>query len=448
MWKLAGSALLKGGKWTLGLGAGALGLLGLDYATTGGSVTGGLVRGAGSKAGNALAEPAANTEVASKKFGFYEMVQWFGEILQLLGVKGGWPETIMKFAENGAAKTRDPNASLASAGVTPGGDPGAGAVAGTPGGSDPSGTDNNNGGWGHTAALAAGGVGLGTAGFYGTRAVRSMMAGKPAISAVAGGAAGKVDDSLSIMQAAQVGDKAERAAIGLVDDAAEGGAKGFFRNLLSKLPSGRLKAIGLGVAGVGVAGTALFAGAGPAEAATLSQGVAAAGGGATATLKNNEGSLSITKEDIVSNGLGIMGGTMAAKGVAAVAAPALASLGVKAVPGLASIWAAGETIVNVSGDLMRGDFKKAGLNAVSGVGETIAGLGGALTYLTVGTAWREAVRAGGAYAFGEENTIEHSTVVSLGSSLKDAFFGATNNTENAPAPQRLAPRANGPALAF
>ena len=147
-------------------------------------------------------------------------------------------------------------------------------------------------------------------------------------------------------------------------------------------------------------------------------------------------------------GLSILGSKAAATGMATVAAPALASLGVKAIPGIASIYAAGEGIYNTASYALKGEWSKAGLSLVSGVGETVAGLGGAATYFTVGTAWREAVRAGGAMAFGEENTIEHSAVVNVGSWLKDQFFGATNNTTNAPAPQALAPRNNGPVLAF
>lgn len=103
------------------------------------------------------------------------------------------------------------------------------------------------------------------------------------------------------------------------------------------------------------------------------------------------------------------------------ATPILASMGMKAIPGLASLWAAGETIWDTVGYAWDGDWQKAGTRVVAGVGETVAGLGGFLTYGTLGTAWREAVRAGGAAVFGEEHAIRHSTVVEAGSFLYDHF---------------------------
>lgn len=118
--------------------------------------------------------------------------------------------------------------------------------------------------------------------------------------------------------------------------------------------------------------------------------------------------------------------------VSAIAVPT-ASLGLKAIPGIASIVAAGEGIFDTVAYALDGQWAQAGTRLVAGVGETVAGLGGILTYGTVGTAWREAVRAGGAAIFGEEKAIEHSHLYNAGSWLISQFTNAHDNT--APAPE-------------
>lgn len=164
-------------------------------------------------------------------------------------------------------------------------------------------------------------------------------------------------------------------------------------------------------------------------------GVAAIGGAAlmtassadASTVEAGSGDITAPADSLAAEGAALGLSIVGTRTAIQAAAPLAASLGVKAIPGIASIYAAGEAIYDTAKYAIRGEFAQAGTRLVAGVGETVAGIGGALTYFTLGTAWREAVRAGGAAIFGEERAIGHSAVVQLGSMARDSFFGAANN---------------------
>lgn len=402
------TSLLAGtGKWLLTRGAivGGIGLA-TQIPVVGDSIkklAGGVL--------NTTSELTGSAGPESTFGGFYKFLKLLGIFLEKLGVGGGIPETLMNIGGSGSS-TRGLN-----------GGAGMPAAPGGPNGGAPGGPDGGDGlGVGHTLGVAALGTGVGAAGFAAHRLMRRGAA-TPGVSAIAGGA----DDALEVMRGAQ---------LGAADDVARSG-------WLSRLGGmGRWGKVAMIAGGATLGGAALLGGT-PAQASTLTTGAAAAGGSLTANANNN-GSIGISAGDIASTGLSIVGAKTAATAVA----PLAASLGIKAIPGIAAIYAAGEGIYNTASYALKGEWGKAGLSLVSGVGETVAGIGGAATYLTVGTAWREAVRFGGAKLLGEENTIEHSTVVNAGSWLYNQFSGATTSTANAPAPQVLAPRAGGPALAL
>lgn len=450
----AGWGMLPGGvKTVLGFGGAGLGLAGAyDVVANGGSN----LKGAASAPVEAAAEISANGGVQQTKSTFWGMIGFLAEILKAIGVKGGIPETLMGVANRGNAlgggnpiqnegRWNADNAQFG--GSAPGGTtPGGATPGGTPTGGAGGGNDNDDGsgsGWGTTALVGTAGAATLVGGAYGVNRYRNSR--RPGLGGVPGGAAEMTSYEARL---AEQSSRAARTAAGGADDAVRAAAGGADDAVRAVSRMGRWGKIASVIGGTGLGLWAMSPD--EAQAATLPtagatrSNLTAAGAGA--------GSVGIGMPEVAGMGMSIVGGKVAAETVAGVAAPALARLGfgtvAKAIPGIASIYAAGETVYNVGSDLLRGDFKKAGLNLVSGIGETVAGLGGALTYFTVGTAWREAVRAGGAAAFGEEGTIDHSAVVQAGSFLKDAFFGASNNTESAPAPQRLAPRAGGPALAF
>ncbi len=128
---------------------------------------------------------------------------------------------------------------------------------------------------------------------------------------------------------------------------------------------------------------------------------------AGATVNKGPGDLQANGAQIAATGASIIG----TGAVISAATPIALQLGLRAAPGWGALFAAGDAIYNTANYALRGEFAKSGLSLVSGVGETVAGLGGIAGYATVGTAWREAVRWGGAKLFGEDNTIDHSYTV-------------------------------------
>ncbi|MCB1530897.1 MAG: hypothetical protein H6853_04930 [Rhodospirillales bacterium] len=140
----------------------------------------------------------------------------------------------------------------------------------------------------------------------------------------------------------------------------------------------------------------------------------------------NEITSSEIATEVGAAGVSILGTTTAVSA----ASPAAAMFGLKGVPGLGAVIAAGDALYDTAKYALHGDFTKAGLRLVAGAGETVAGVGGVLTYGTLGTAWREAVNAGGKALFGEENDIGHSYVVQGGSFIANIFSDAAD-----PAPE-------------
>lgn len=414
-------------------GGGALGLTALyDGVANGGGGIGNFIRNLGSKATNVPAEISSDMTVASTEFNLYNILAMVGRFLKLFKIGGnsGIAEALMSAGAEGVEQARNPDAAA------------------------PSANGNDGPGFG-TAALTALGVGAGAGvgasmlrgrgGPSGGGNTPTPPAGGPSGGTPTGGerpgATPSARDTAESDWKKVTGKKA-------ATEAAEEGVEAVVRGSRRFGRLGKIFAVGGGVAvGLGVIGGE------EAEAATLTS--AATRGGATVT-GGGAGALQSLGADAAGFGLSILGGKAAAETVAHAAAPVAARLGLstiaKSIPGVSAIYAAGETIFNVGGDILRGDVKKAGLNLVSGIGETVAGLGGALTYWTLGTAWRESVRGAGAMAFGEENTINHSLAVEVGggvgSWLKEQFFGATSGSPSATAQPSYRRDNTGPAFAF
>lgn len=366
------------GRNTIKWGSALIGAGGATVAATG--IGGGALKGVAERPIQGAAELAAGGGVQQTKSSFFGMVGFFAEILKALGVGGGIPEALMNFANRGHAL----------------------------GGGNPV---HNEAGWKADDARF-GGQGLGAGGMGGPgNDDGGFPWGKAALGTAGVGGAALLGRHLMANSAHTLG----AAAPGIAAQA------GGLRGLLSRVPVVG-KYIGLAGA-VGVGGAALF-GSSEAEAATPSAG-AMAGPAATATAAS-VGTLHAIGAEVAGLGLSTLGARTAAQAIAPAAAPLLGKLGLKAIPGVSSLIAAGETLYNTTSHALKGEWTKAGLSLVSGVGETVAGLGGAATYLTLGTAWREGVRAGGAAIFGEENTIDHSLVVQGAGMLKDAFTGPSN----------------------
>jgi len=330
------------------------------------------------------------------------------------------------------------------------------------------GTDPNADGAGFwSTASTVAGVG---GGLYGVRAISKRMAAAAEAAELA-----KAEKMAKITQGAApaangLGTAGSRVA-GLTDDAAHimqlaqtggvtgGNAAGAAANTVVKTGGWLSK---IPVIGKYLGGAALVGGVGltllsPSDAHSA-QGPTATPSAVTpgATVPSTApGSISTMREAgamTAAVGASIVGSNMAAAATVPLAAPILASLGLKAIPGVASFVAAGEGIYNTANHALKGEFTKAGLSFVAGVGGTVAGLGGALTYTTLGTAWHEAVRYGGSKLFGKENTIEHSMVVQTVGMVDDALglsdklgltgiFSGAASPASAPAPARTpAPR--------
>ncbi len=413
-------------KWPL---IGGAGLVAADQTLNGGRGTsavggavGNFIKGGAETVTDNAADVTASAGSRQTFSGLYNFLAEIGMLLKLIGVGGGIPETLMGLGNSGVQRPTRIGAMAGYNGVDGNGRPLAGP--GSPGGPSGSGDSGINLG---QAAMITGGAG---AAALGARALLNGRAGAPGVSAVAGGAANAADD-------------VARAAVGAADDVARAGIGSRILGFASRLPVVGKWALAIG--GAGAVGMGLMSG--EAEAATPNAG-ALRGAGATAPATTG-GVMNASTAELTGVGLSIVGGGTAATAVATAAAPVAAQLGLRAIPGISSIIAAGDTIYNTSRYALQGEFGKAGLSLVSGVGETVAGLGGAATYLTLGTAWREAVRAGGAAVMGEENTIDHSYAVQGVSALKNFFFGAATNEERrtatAPAP---ALTQNGMALGF
>jgi hypothetical protein len=420
----AGSALKWGGG-TLGVTS----LLGIGYdgVTNGFKGVGDFLRQGGSKATNLPAEVASNTTIATTEFNLYGFFGLLARLCKMFKIGGGWPEMFQQMANDGRAAARDPYAAENAANQDGGGGPGFGtALVAAP-------------------LTAATGAGLysafkGRGGPTGGGSPSGPAGGGAPVAPAGGGAPGATNAARTVAR-----EGAEEA----VEAVARGAGRfGRFGKILAL---GGTATVGLGLLGGNEAEAATLPGAGTARNGStlqnLDTGSTVAGGGV--------GTLQAAGAEVAGLGLSIVGARTAAETVAHAAAPVAARLGLqtvaRSIPGISSIYAAGETVYNVGSDLLRGDFKKAGLNLVSGVGETVAGLGGALTYFTLGTAWREGVRGAGAMAFGEENTINHSLAVEVGggvgSWLKEQFFGATSGAPSTTA-QPSYRNNNGPAFAF
>lgn len=472
--------LVKTGKW-LGVGTAAVAA---DQAVLDGTFTSKPLGWIGKnlkdnlieKPADNLSDVAASTQSRGTFSGLFNLFNEIGMLLQILGVGGGVPETLMRIGKTGLDRPT-------AAGKMPNG----GTVTNI--------FDGNSGSpilAGPTlieAALgtAATGTAVGTGWWAGGKLKNIIQhgsfagagaTGAVAMSSVAGGAAGAAattagatastatatanaaSDAKTIIQTNEYsGSRATRAAeaakdaaattANVADDAVRGGSK--IMGALRKIPFvGKYLAIG----GVATAGGAALLAPDDAQAAPLPTRITPSAVTSGATVSAGVGTLQAVGAEIGGVGLSIVGARAAAGVVAngvSTMAPSLAtSLGAKAIPGIASIYAAGETLYNVGSNALKGEWKKAGLNLVSGVGETVAGIGGAATYLTVGTAWREAVRFGGAKLLGEENTIEHSTTVQAASWLADKFSDAAKGPANATTTAQPIVRKDntGPAFAF
>lgn len=447
-WNLGANLLTKFAKPAMWIGGGLATATVADQTLNGGRAAqgvGNFIKGGIEGVTDNAADVTASAGSRQTFSGLYNFLAEIGMLLKLIGVGGGIPETLMGLGNSGVQRPTRIGAMAGYNGVDGNGRPLAGP--GSPGG--PSGSGDSGIDLGQ-AAMITGGAGV-TA--LAARALLNGRAGAPVgVTPVPGGAAGAADDALSVMQRAQTGgttaaanaaDDVARAAVGAADDVARVGLGARAMGFLSRMPVvGKWVALGTGVT---IAGAGLMSG--EAEAATPNAG-ALRGAGATAPATTG-GVMNASTAELTGVGLSIVGGGTAATAVATAAAPVAAQLGLRAIPGISSIIAAGDTIYNTSRYALQGEFGKAGLSLVSGVGETVAGLGGAATYLTLGTAWREAVRAGGAAVMGEENTIDHSYAVQGVSALKNFFFGAATNEERrtatAPAP---ALTQNGMALGF
>lgn len=357
--------------------------------------------GVGESLGLAASDVSTTTGLGQQEGFFYKLLAAVARGLKHLGVGGGIPEAIMKFADKGIIGAKNPEEN---------GGFGRNADSSILG----SNLGSTGPGWGSAAAavtLGAGGLGAYNAWKKSGTPVAGGGAAAPSAHeapGVAKGAAGAVDD------VARGANAASNTA---------GGLASRFKGLLGRLPVvGKWFGVAATVGGI----SAIALGSDSAEAATLSTTEA----GTTAGTKD-AGTLQVS--EIAGLGLSTLGATTAAQSLAPAAAATIGKLGLKAVPGVSAIIAAGETIYHTANHTLQGEFGKAGLSLVSGVGETVAGIGGAATYLTLGTAWREGVRAVGAKVFGEENTINHSLAVSVTSLLKDSFTGASTN---ATAPDR------------
>ena len=424
------SAAKWGGLTALGVG----GLAGIGSVATKGFKD--TITGVGEWLGLGASDISTTTVVGQTENMLYKMIAMLARGLKLLGVKGGIPEAMMDFANQGIVGAKNPEA---NGGWGPNG----------PGGAD---LGSNGPSLGTAAVAAPIGVALATGGYAAYQGVRgrggpgggspSAPAGGGApVAPAGGGAPGATNAARTVAR-----EGAEEA----VEAVARGAGRfGRFGKILAL---GGTAAVGVGLLGGNEAEAATLPGAGTARNGStlqnLDTGTTVSGGGV--------GTLQAAGAEVAGLGLSIVGARTAAETVAHAAAPVAARLGLqtvaRSIPGISSIYAAGETVYNVGSDLLRGDFKKAGLNLVSGVGETVAGLGGALTYFTLGTAWREGVRGAGAMAFGEENTINHSLAVEVGggvgSWLKEQFFGATSGTPSAAAQPSLRRDNTGPAFAF
>lgn len=249
----------------------------------------------------------------------------------------------------------------------------------------------------HPIMAAGAGLGTAVAGYKGVKALTSSVTGIPNV--------------------ARAG--FEVAEVGLL-----GRTGNALKSFGSKIPVvGKYLAIGGTAIGVGMAG--LGAMTGDAHAAD----------GVDGSIRTDN-TLQSAGADVGAVGMSIVG-TNSAIQITQSLAPALTSnlakgtalMGLKVWPGIASVVAAGEALYGTTKYALNGEWEKAGTRLVAGVGETIAGVGGIITYGTLGTAWREAVRAGGAAIFGEDKAIDHSYVYQAGEGLVNMFKGATTPTE-------------------
>lgn len=164
-------------------------------------------------------------------------------------------------------------------------------------------------------------------------------------------------------------------------------------------------------------------------------GVAAMAGGGTAVLMSDdaqaaEGEPMAEPDDIGGAEIAGVGAAVAGTGALQSAfAPAAAKLGLRAIPGVSSVYAASETLYDTTRYALDGDFSKAAVRAVAGVGETVAGLGGIVTYGVLGTAWREAVNFGAETVLGKESSIGHAPLTEAFSFVADTFQPDTPSLE-------------------
>jgi len=199
-------------------------------------------------------------------------------------------------------------------------------------------------------------------------------------------------------------------------------AKG--KNFLSKIP-----VVGkyLGVAAVVGGGAAALMTPTPADASVLN--------GDSGAITTTQEAINEAGTEIAAIGASAIAAVPASGAVASMASGTAIFAG-KQIPGLGAIFAAGDAIYDTAKHALRGDFDKAGTRAVAGVGETVAGLGGFLTYGTLGTAWREAVREGGKMIFGADRAIDNSYVVQAGKLAYD-FATARDDVAMDANPQQL-----------
>lgn len=393
------SSIPQWGRSTIKWGSALVGLGGTAVATTG--VGGSTLKSVFERPLQGSAELGAGAGVQQTKSSFFGMIGFFAEILKALGVGGGIPEAIMNFANRGhalgggnpihnEARWKQDDAKFGGQGL---------------GADGMGGPDNGGGGGGFPWGTALGVGGAAGAGYLGYRYLKGSGPGPAQLDLF---------------------DNAPGVAKG-------GGAWSRFvskgSELLGKLPGvGKLfrgASIAAAVGGTAVAGSMLLSS--DAEAATLPT------PGATAspatTVAAGVGTLQSVAAEAAGLGLSTLGARTAAQAIAPAAASLGARIGLRSIPGIASIIAAGETIYNTTSHALKGEWTQAGLSLASGAGQTVAGLGGIVTF-GLGQAWAEGVRGVGIAAFGEDKAIKRSLVgqaIEFGGALRDSFSDAHDN---------------------
>ena len=98
------------------------------------------------------------------------------------------------------------------------------------------------------------------------------------------------------------------------------------------------------------------------------------------------------------------------------------AVGARSIPVLASVFAAADTVGDVAGYALKGEWKKAGVRTASGITETVLASGGALT-ATFGVAAREAIEEAGAYVLGEDARVPDSVLAGAAYKATDYVMG-------------------------